>query len=293
MKILITGSTGFVGSALLKRIENEKGEYEISLLSSRNNDRYNTYLYTRNGTNYELNLHDDFDVLVHIGAWIPKSVKDFQNIDKGFGNIQFTKTLIESLPSLKRVVFISTIDVYAPTSHKITEKTLVSPISIYGYSKLYCEEMVKAWAEQHDVQCCILRLGHIYGAGEVAYKKLIPVLIQQALKGETVNVFSSGDELRSFLNIEDCTNVIWQAALGQMQGLFNVASGYALSVKDIAYKIKHLTDSDSKIVIQNQPIETRDMVFDNTHLKETFMIDEKPLEQGLKEEIEYFKQLKA
>lgn len=293
MRILFTGSTGFVGQALLECIDGEKSGNEISLLSSKSNNRYQTYVYTQKNGNYELGLPDDFDVLVHLGAWTPKSVKDFQNIDKGYGNIQFTKILIESLPRLKRIVFISTIDVYAPATSAISEESLVKPISIYGYSKLYCEEMVKAWAEQNDVQCCILRLGHIYGVGEAAYKKLIPMLIQQAIKNETINIFSAGNELRSFLNIDDCASVIWQAAVGQMQGLYNVVSGHAVSVKDIAYMIKQQTKSESEIVIQNRPIETRDMVFDNSLLKEAFMIQEKPLDLGLKEEIEYFKQLMA
>lgn len=293
MKILITGSTGFVGQALLKHIESENYANEISLLSSKPNDKYRTHVYFQKDDNYEINVSDEYDVLVHIGAWTPKSVKDFQDTDKGFGNIQFTKTLIESLPSLKRIVFISTIDVYAPSTGVISEESLVKPISIYGYSKLYCEEMVKAWAEQNGVKCCILRLGHIYGVGEAAYKKLIPMLIQQALKNETINIFSAGNELRSFLNIDDCASVIWQTALGDMQGLYNVVSGHAVSVKDIAYMIKKQTQSESDIVIQNRPIETRDMVFDNSLLKGTFTIDEKPLAQGLKEEIEYFKQMTA
>lgn len=293
MKILVTGSSGFVGQALLKHIESENNANEISLLSSKPNDNYWTQVYYQKDDNYDIKVSDEYDVLVHIGAWTPKSVKDFQDVDKSFGNIQFTKTLIESLPSLKRIVFISTIDVYAPSTGVISEESLVKPISIYGYSKLYCEEMVKAWAGQNGVECCILRLGHIYGVGEAAYKKLIPMLIQQALKNENINIFSAGNELRSFLNIDDCASVIWQAALGDMQGLYNVVSGHAVSVKDIAYMIKKQTQSGSDIVIQNRPIETRDMVFDNSLLKDTFTIEEKTLENGLKEEIEYFKQMTA
>lgn len=291
MKVLITGSTGFVGQALLRRIGADKEGTEISLLSSKNNSKFPTFVYRQKGGNYEMSLPDEYDVLLHLGAWTPKSTKESQDIEKGFENIQFTKTLLNSLPSLKRIVYISTLDVYASTTSAIREDSLVKPISIYGYSKLYCEEMVRTWAEQNGKVCCILRLGHIYGVGEAAYKKLIPMLIQQALKNETISIFSAGNELRSFLNIEDCADVIWQSALGNMQGLYNVVSDHAVSVKDIAYTIKQMASSDSEIVIQNKPIGTRDMVFDNTHLRESFTVEEKPLEQGLKEEIEYFRLL--
>lgn len=293
MKILMTGSTGFVGQAVLKQMIASGHQNDVVLLSSKQNDSLPTCVYHFDGERYSWELTQDIHTLVHIGAWIPKSVNESQNIDKGFGNITFTRSLLQSLPNLKRLVFISTIDVYAPTKASISEDSLVKPISIYGYSKLYCEEMVKAWTAQKGVACCILRLGHIYGVGEVAYQKLIPMLIQQAIRNETITIFSAGDELRSFLYIDDCASVICQAALGQMQGLYNVASEHAVSVKEITYTIKQLTNSESDIVIQNQPIETRDMVFNITLLKKNFMMREKSLEQGLVEEIKYFKSLPA
>lgn len=291
MKILITGSSGFVGKSVLKTIAVHHPDDQIALLSSKENTEYQTYVYRKDGGEYQWCIPDDFDVLVHIGAWTPKSAAEAHAVDQAFDNILFTKSLIQSLPGLKRIVFISTLDVYAPTCEKISENSMVSPISLYGSSKLYCEEMVRAWSTQNSIECCILRLGHIYGVGEAAYKKLIPMLIKQAINNDTINIFSAGNELRSFLNIDDCADVIWQAAQGEMSGVYNVVSGHAVSVKEIAFLIKSLTKSQSEIVIQNRPIETRDCVFDNTRLKETFQMNEKPLEQGLEEEIEYFKSL--
>lgn len=293
MKTLITGSTGFVGQAVMKEITACYRPDDIVLLSSKENGTYSTCIYKHNGERYLWKLPQDIDTLIHMGAWIPKSVKDFQDIDKGFSNISYTQSLLHSLPNLRRIVFISTIDVYAPSKDPINEDSLVKPISIYGYSKLYCEETIKAWSEQHNIECAILRLGHIYGVGEIAYKKLIPMLIQQALKSEEINIYSSGKELRSFLNIEDCAKVIVQASKSDIVGLFNVVSGNPVSVKEIAYTIKRLTVSNSEIIIQNSPVETRDMVFDNRLLVNTFSIKEKSLEQGLMEEIDYFKKLQA
>ena len=291
MRILITGSSGFVGNAVLKRISLDHTDNQVFLLSSRENHEYCTYLYEKNDEKYHWEIPDDFDIVVHIGAWTPKSTSEAQNIDNGFDNILFTKSLIQSQKQLKRIVFISTLDVYATTFQAINENSMVKPISIYGYSKLFCEEIVRSWAGQHHVEYCILRLGHIYGVGEAAYKKLIPILIQQAIANNPINIFSTGKELRSFLNIDDCADIIWQATIGHMQGLFNVVSAQAVSVKDIAQMIKHLAGSKSEIIIQNRSVETRDCVFDNSHLKNSFNIQEKKLEQGIKEEIEYFKSL--
>lgn len=291
MRILITGSTGFVGKAVIKKHTHDHSDNQVFLLSSRENHEYNTYKYKKIDEKYHWIIPDNFDTIVHIGAWTPKSTNEAQNIDNGFDNILFTKSLIQTQKHLKRIVYISTIDVYAATSETISETSLIKPISIYGYSKLFCEEMVSAWAKQNNVECCILRLGHIYGVGEAAYKKLIPILIQQAIANNPINIFSTGNELRSFLNINDCADVIWQATIGHMQGLYNVVSEHSVRVKEIAQIIKRLAGSKSEIIIQNRPIETRDCIFDNSHLKSAFKIQEKKLEQGIKEEIEYFKGL--
>lgn len=289
MKVLITGSSGFVGSALLKLLNDSDGGNEFFLLSSRANDRFPTFLYEYKEGRYSFSFPDGFDVLVHLGAWTPKSSADAQNADGAFDNIQFTKLLLASLSHVKRVVFISTLDVYAPSTSVITELSPLDPISLYGWSKLYCEQMVKAWSQQHDITCCILRLGHIYGVGEGEYQKLIPTLIKKAINNEPISIFSSGNEIRSYLNIDDCTGVIQQAMNGQMEGVYNVVSNHSVRVKEVAEMIKQLASSDSFISILNQPVATRDYLFDNSHLMQDFIMCEKPFEQGLKEEIAYFR----
>ncbi len=289
MKVLITGSSGFVGNALLKRLNDSEDGNEFFLLSSKTNDQFPTFLYERKEGRYSFSFPDRFDMLVHLGAWTPKSSEDAQNVDGAFDNIQFTKSLIASLSHIQRVIYISTLDVYAPCSSVITESSPLDPISLYGWSKLYCEQMVKVWSQKHDISCCILRLGHIYGVGEGEYQKLIPTLIKKAINNEPISIFSSGNEIRSYLNIEDCAGVIQQAMVGRMEGVYNVVSNNSVRVKDVAEMIKQLVSSDSFISILNRSEATRDYLFDNSHLMQDFVICEKPFDQGLKEEIAYFR----
>lgn len=291
MNILITGSTGFVGTALLHKINKSNSNDKVYLLSSRDNESYETYLYHREGVNYSFKVPKNIDVLIHLGAWIPKSTAVANDVEKSFSNIQFTHQLLGSFKGLKKVIFVSSIDVYAPTTAPINEESIVKPISLYGSSKVYCEEMVKAWANEKTIPCCILRLGHIYGVGEYEYKKLIPIFIGQALRNEPINIFSDGQEKRSFLDVENCAEVIWKSAHDESTGIYNVASGNPVSVLDVAKIIKSLAKSESEIKVLNKVTNTRDCVFDNKKLKDQFQIVEKPLEEGIKEEIEYFKNL--
>ena len=293
MNVLITGSTGFVGTALLHKIHESSSKDNVFLLSSRNNEGYVTCLYRKEGSNYSFNVPENVDVLIHLGAWTPKSTAVANDVEKSFSNIQFTHQLLGKIDVLKKVIFVSSIDVYSSTATTINEESIVKPISLYGSSKVYCEEMVKAWANEKSIPCCILRLGHIYGVGEHEYRKLIPILIGQALRNEPINIFSDGQEKRSFLAVENCVDVIWQAAHDESTGVYNVASGNPVKVIDIARIIKSLTESKSEINVLNIVTNARDCVFDNTKLIDQFHVIEKPLEAGLKEEIEYFKTLKA
>lgn len=291
MNILITGSTGFVGSALLRKINEVNSEDKIFLLSSRHNEHFDTFLYYQDGPNYVIEVPENIDVLIHLGAWTPKSGREANDIERSFSNIQFTKSLLNQLNTIRKIIFVSTLDVYAPTIEAINEDSKVKPISLYGSSKLYCEEMVKAWANEKSVSCCILRLGHIYGVGEYQYKKLIPILIGQALRNEPIIIFSDGQEKRSFLDVDNCADIIWKAAHDESTGLYNVVSGNPICVAEIARMIKSLSFSESEIKILNKVTNTRDCVFDNTKLINQYHIEEKPLEVGLKEEIEYFRTL--
>lgn len=290
MNILITGSSGFVGTALLHHIKASGTHDTIFLLSSQENDDFESFFYERDETGYHFEIPSQIDTLIHLGAWTPKTSAEANDIENSFSNILFTKSLLGKMGRIKKIVFISTLDVYAPTSMAIIEDSKILPISLYGSSKLYCEDMVKAWSIQNSVSCCILRLGHIYGAGEGKYKKLIPVLIQQALKNEPISIFSKGQEKRSFLNISDCADVIWKSAHDDSEGVFNVVSSKAFRVIDIAKKIKELSVSGSEIRIVGQMLDARDCIFDNTKLVSQFHIKERSLEEGLKEEIDYFRQ---
>ena len=293
MNILITGSTGFVGSALLRHINESDSKDNVFLLSSQKSEHYPTFLYQRNDSGFLYKAPENIDVLIHLGSWTPKSTAVANDVEKSFSNILFTYSLLSKMRGLKKVIFVSTIDVYAPTTEVIDENSTVNPISLYGSSKVYCEEMVKAWADESSIPCCILRLGHIYGVGEFQYKKLIPILIGQALKNEPINIFSDGREKRSFLDVENCAMVIWKAAHDDSIGVFNVTSGHSCSVIDIAQKIKVLAGSKSDIVVHHKYLNTRDCVFDNSKLLEQFHIKEKTLDDGLREEIEYFRTLEA
>jgi nucleoside-diphosphate-sugar epimerase len=184
-KILITGGSGFIGKSLLNHLVDEENvaKQEILLLSSSLHPSYETMIYDKES--YLIPFLPKIDRVIHLGAFIPKSADEANRFDHSLSNIIFTKNLLNVVSKhVKHFIFISTSDVYETAGKIIDETSDTKPQTMYGWSKLYCEQMVITWCTNNRVPYKILRLGHIYGKGEDAYKKIIPVTIKKILKNE-------------------------------------------------------------------------------------------------------------
>jgi nucleoside-diphosphate-sugar epimerase len=196
------------------------------------------------------------------------------------------------LPDIPRkFILFSTLDVYKPgESEIITETTLTEPVSLYGWSKLYGEKMLEAWARKENVIIQVLRIGHIYGSGEEKYQKIIPATIRRVLEKQPPVIFTKGNELRSFLHISDCINsVIASITLDNYEGPINIVSGCALPVKQIVSTIVNEIDPSITIDIQGNDVPVRNLVFDSSKMRQFLGEELISFEDGIKEEISNFK----
>ena len=144
-------------------------------------------------------------------------------------------------------MYLSTLDVYESTDDIISENTPVGPQTMYGWSKLYCEEMVKTFAKENDILFCVLRLGHVYGEGEEKYRKVMPVMIKSALKNEVISIYGDGEALRSFIYIEDVAKAVVNSLMLPSSDVINIVGNEAISINDLAKKIIELSGNDIKI----------------------------------------------
>lgn len=288
--LLLTGITGFIGSNLLKFIKKEyEDNYEIVLLSSVENQECKTivhknYTFTKNDF-YKKNIKK-IDTVIHIGAFIPKSGLEANDIEKSNQNIVNTKYLIDNLPNIpSKFIFLSTIDVYGKIETKIDENCTTNPLSMYGWSKLYCEKMIENWAIDNKVTIQILRIGHIYGKGEEAYKKVIPVTIQKLKNGENPQILGAGDEKRSFLHVDDVSNLIMKSIeLQKYEGVINLCSSNSHTIKNIVEMLVEI--STKKVQIDYIETENRgiDFEFDTSKMNKLLGYEKVNIKEGLKNE---------
>lgn len=297
MHILWTGVSGFIGMALLKELNTHTSLRENSvLLSSKTIDGWKCVLHR----NYQFSTKDlkkqltsDIDTVVHMGAFIPKSKQDANNVEQNTSNVINTLWLLNHLPNIpSKIIFISTVDVYAQTDDIIDEQSPVAPQTLYGWSKLYCEHMMESWCREHQVQLLVLRLGHIYGEGEETYKKLIPCTIKNILNGVPPSIYSSGEETRAFLHVRDCAKMILASlTLKQQFDIINVVHDESLSILKIVELLLAIAGSDLTIQMSNSLFIGRSLRFNNIKAKHLLCQPCISLEKGLRAEYKYFKDL--
>jgi nucleoside-diphosphate-sugar epimerase len=294
--ILVTGTTGFIGHSLLKLLVEVMGKDQVLAFTSKpisicqyllhNDYHFDNDLFIKQG-------FEDIETIIHAGAFTPKSAVDSNNVEQSNSNIFNTYRLISAnFPSLKRFIFLSTLDVYAHDAHPITELSPVDPVSLYGHSKLYCEKMVTAWADRINISCHILRIGHVYGPGEEKYQKLIPMVMQQILNNDPIKLFGKGDDIRTFIYISDVVQSIIKALdLQAKNEVINVVGHEQICIRDLIDKIIQISGKEVPI----QQIETdtrpRHLIFDDSKMKRLLSSPSTPLATGLKMEWDYFKQL--
>lgn len=286
--ILITGASGFIGKHLLKALILNYGKENVIALTSLplRNARYVLHKGYHFDEDYLLNEGcAEVETIIHAGAFIPKNNSNAAEVNFCNSNIASTASLLNSkFVKLRKVIYLSTIDIYSD-EETISENSLISPVSLYGDSKLYCEKMITSWCNKNGLNSHILRIGHVYGPGEHKYQKLIPVTINKILNGSAIEIFGEGNDLRSYIYIRDVVKAIMNSiSLKEDVGPINIVSANKITIKEVISKIIKISNTNSEILQFPALGKQRDLTFDNKKMRNHLLAVEEDFDIGLEEE---------
>ncbi|MBN1645257.1 NAD-dependent epimerase/dehydratase family protein [Candidatus Woesearchaeota archaeon] len=296
--ILITGAGGHIGINLLKSVIKK---YENICILERCVSKELRSLIKDNNikliecdlTNREnlLKFQSDFekiDIILHLAAYVPKS-KDEDNEESAKKvNVSGTMNLVKLLKKGCRFVFISTCETYGiPRQGIIFETHPQNPLSNYGKSKVIAENFLKEYTKENDIQLVILRLTNVYGPGEVLNRAILN-FIKKAVNKQNLVIYGNGSDKRDFIYIDDVVNFII-AAIEKGGGVYNIATGNIYSIKEIAKKVIELAGVNVDIEFEKRQKPNVDFVFDISRAKELEYTPKIDIDEGLRREIEWFK----
>jgi len=137
------------------------------------------------------------------------------------------------------------------------EKSKIHPSSIYGINKQQQEQMVMLMGDSLGIPSVAFRYQNVYGPGQSLsnpYTGILSIFSTRILNGNNLDIYEDGLESRDFVYIDD---VVDATILGiekeQSNGeVFNVGSGIATTVKEVAESLKKFYNSDITISISGK-----------------------------------------
>ena len=252
-KILILGGFGFIGTNILKYIDNHLSNvYECIVFDRTMHHPYGvgisciTKIYTGDFSDSQLIerifSENQIDIVIHsLSTTIPV---DSQNARYDVeSNLLPTLDVLNNMVKyqVKNIVYLSSGGaVYgsAPTKH--SENDNVSPISSYGVVKLAIEKYILQYSQLFGIQPLILRLSNPYGPYHFNRKQgVINVAVRKALLGETLQIWGDGNARKDYIYILDFVKILFTLLQAQQYcGVINIASGTTTSINEIVQEIQ-------------------------------------------------------
>lgn len=214
MKLLLTGSSGFIGNYFVKKYADF---YEFHKFSFRNED-----LSTLDLKNTNTVLH--LSALVHqMGG---ASVEEYERV-----NVTQTLELAKKAKEggVEHFIFMSSVKVYGEESDSVySEQTLSNPQDEYGVSKLNAERRLQE-LESENFKVSILRTPIVYGEGVKANIKNLISLVSKI----PILPFGEISNKRSMVYIGNLCHLIDEIIRQQKSGIFLAADDRPLSTTEL------------------------------------------------------------
>ena len=269
MKILTTGSAGFIGSAFirllvskginaivvdnldyaadLKRLDQTQGKYKFYKADIRDLKKIDTIF-----------KKEKPDAVVNFAAQshVDRSIKEpFIFTDT---NILGVQVLLETSKKygLGKFVHISTDEVYGDIEHgEFIETTPLNPSSPYSASKAAADLLIKAYRRTFNFPAIIVRLSNNYGPWQYP-EKLIPLAVLKILRGEKIPVYAQGKNVREWLYVEDsAAGILDILEKGKLGEIYNLGSGQEKQNIEVVRAILAILKADESRIefVQDRP----------------------------------------
>jgi len=236
MKVMVTGSAGFIGGHVCRSLLSEGWEvtgYDVRTGGWDDVDETTGDLLDLEGLTEAVAGHD---VICHIGAIGDVYLAAEQPGLAASVNVVGTSNIATAAKmNGARVVYASTWEVYGePHYEPVDEDHPVNPDHPYNITKLGGEQMLLASHRLDGIPAMALRLGTAYGLG-MRTNSVFEIFIRKAMKGEPLTIQGDGSQGRQFTHASDIGRAFAMAARSEAQGMaLNIVAPEMISIRRLA-----------------------------------------------------------
>src|SRR3989338_4339558 len=267
-KILITGSSGTIGTRLFEKLLEHN---------------HNVIGFDRNPNKWSSKLNK----LTIIGDLLKKD--DVENILSTYNVLDFCR-----LNNIEKVIFSSSRESYGNRKKMVAKETDVDIRlceSAYAASKISDEVLVYSFSKCYAIDYVVCRFSNVYGMYDES-ERFIQLLIKKMRKNEDVEIFGK-DKILDFTYIDDCVEGVVKCIekFDKVKNdTFNIAFSKGSNLVDVARHIKKNLNSKSRILIgKNRPGEVVKYIADISKAKKVLGYEPRyPLLAGLKLAINWY-----
>jgi nucleoside-diphosphate-sugar epimerase len=303
VKILVTGSSGTIGTRLCEKLT-EEGHTVVGAdwepcTWNKDVEAIRIDIDLRDASQYG-KLPKDVELIIHLAA-NARVYELVENPDRALDNCIDTFHVLEHARknSINKFIFASSRETYGnihlPNGQKYDEtkahfSTCESP---YTASKIAGEAFVESYKRCYNIESVIVRFSNVYGMYDNSIR-VVPLFYRQAKANETMKVFGK-DKCLDFTYIDDAVSGIqgiidhWDKAKNDT---YNLAFGEGSTILSLAEKIKTLLGSTSDIELgASRTGEVTHYIADISKAKKKFGYDPKTsFEEGVKKSVEWYEE---
>lgn len=252
MKIFVTGSTGFIGSYLVRQLITDGHQLLCLKRTTSDLSRLGDYASQIPWVNISEDWHEAFrqfqpDAVFNL-AWDGVSSADRIIWQKQVRNISFQQQLLNLSAACQVKKFIATgsQSEYGDFSGIIDETYPVNPKTAYAAAKLACLDILKPFCEIHNIEWYWFRLFPLFGPGE-SDRWLIPSLIKAMCTSKEMDL-TPGEQRLPYLYVGECAKaLVSPLKTGDKSGIYNVCADNPQPLKSLVTKIKDYVNPEFQL----------------------------------------------